>query len=153
MLAVGDRAPEFRARDQDGSELTLAELTRDGPLVLYFYPKDFTRGCTKEACLFRDSHAEMRKLDAQVVGVSIDDEKSHKGFAEKHGLQFRLLADPDRTVSKAYDVLQPFGIFTKRVTYVIDREQRIRGVFHHELAVGKHVDRVRQLLHELKSGA
>src|SRR5262245_10013148 len=149
MLAVGDRAPDFMGRDQEGQAVSLGELTRDGPLVLYFYPKDFTRGCTKEACYFRDSHAEMRKLDAQVVGVSIDSEESHQRFAQKHGLQFRLVADSDKTIARAYDVLVPFGLFTKRVTYVIDREQRIRGVFHHEIAVGKHVERVRQLLEEL----
>lgn len=148
MLKVGDRAPSIRGRDQHGQEIALDALTSKGPVVLYFYPKDFTRVCTQEACLFRDSHSEFQGLGAEIVGVSLDREETHKRFAEKHQLNFHLLADPDKSIARAFGVLrlETFNLFTKRATFVIDREGIIRAVLHHELSAQKHVDGVRRAL-------
>lgn len=146
MLNVGDRAPSVRGRDQNGELVALDEFRGKGPVVLYFYPKDFTRVCTQEACLFRDAHGELQGLGAEVIGVSLDDEETHRRFAEKYRLGFHLLADEDKSIARAFGVLRLFNLFTKRVTFVIDREGIIRGVFHHELSAQKHVDSVRALL-------
>src|SRR5262245_20217653 len=128
MLAVGDVAPDFEGLDQDGAKLTLSSLLEKGKLVLYFYPRDFTTVCTMQVCLFRDSDSMLSKLGAQVVGVSSDSVESHRGFADKHEVGFRLIADPDLGIIKAYDVGRWLLGFAKRVTYVIGRDRRILGV-------------------------
>lgn len=122
------------------------DLLAKGPVVLYFYPRDFTPGCTREACEFRDAFEDLQGLGASIVGVSIDDEASHAKFAGRHGLPFSLLSDADRSLAKAYDVVRAFGLGTSRVTYVIDRSSRIRGAFHHELSMSKHVAEAKALL-------
>ena len=139
MLRTGQRAPDFVGVDQNGNTVSLDDLVKDAIVVLYFYPKDFTAVCTQEACLFRDAYENLRGRGATIVGVSLDGQATHARFANKHGLPFRLLADPDKKISRAYDALQLFGFFTKRVTYVIDRNKMIRGVFHHELSATKHL--------------
>ena len=146
MLAVGDTAPEFEGLDQGGTKLTLSGLLEKGKVVLYFYPRDFTTVCTAQVCLFRDSDSLLSKLGAQVVGVSSDSVESHRGFAEKHQVGFRLIADPDQSIIKTYDVNRWLLGFAKRVTYVIGRDRRILGVFHHELSAQKHLDDVIRLL-------
>ncbi len=146
MLRVGERAPGFRGQDQDGHEIVLEELLAEGPVVLYFYPSDFTPVCTKEACFFRDAHADLADRGARVVGVSSDTEASHRDFARKHGLNFPLLSDPDRRLARDYDAAHPLGLGTARVTYVIGPDGTIRGAFHHELRAKKHVDQVLDLL-------
>lgn len=146
MLAVGDRAPDFEGVDQSGRRWTLDELVKDSSIVLYFYPKDFTPVCTKEACLFRDAYEELATSGAKVVGVSTDDAASHAKFAEHHRLPFPLLSDPDKRIASAYEARQLLGLLSKRVTYVIDRDKRVRGVFHHELSAQKHLDDVRRML-------
>lgn len=146
MLKVGDRAPSFRAPDQDGKEIALEDLLANGPVVLYFYPRDFTPVCTKEACLFRDAHGELADRGAQVIGVSADTEQTHREFAGKHDLKFPLLSDPNRKLAKDYRAVHPFGLGTQRVTYVIGQDGHIRGAFHHELRAQKHVDEVLELL-------
>src|SRR4029450_177609 len=98
MYTKGSLAPEFELADQSGSIRTLSSLLSDGPLILYFYPADFTPGCTKEACSFRDLHQDLMKANLRVVGVSPQDVESHRKFAGKHGLSFTLLADPDKKV-------------------------------------------------------
>ena len=150
MLDVGTPAPHFRGLDQHGKERTLQNLTERGPLVLYFYPKDFTPICTEEACIFRDAYEEIRELGAQVVGVSIDSVESHSQFAARYQIPFPLLADPDKTIVKAYKALKAFGLFTSRVTFVIDREGIIRGSFSHQLSARKHLEDVRKALRELR---
>jgi peroxiredoxin Q/BCP len=123
---VGDPAPGFELRDQDG-QLHSLEDYRDQWVVLYFYPKDDTPGCTTEACEFRDNIFAFKELNAQILGVSLDDVDSHKAFAENHGLPFPLLADADGVVSSAYGVkTRMLGIsIAKRQTFVIDPEGRI----------------------------
>jgi thioredoxin-dependent peroxiredoxin len=116
-LSVGDKAPSFTAKDTNGNIVSLSDFTNK-PVVLYFYPKDDTPGCTKEACSFRDSYAEYQSKNIAVLGVSTDDETSHQKFTEKYSLPFPLLADLDQSITKAYDV--DGGGYAKRVTYVIE---------------------------------
>jgi peroxiredoxin Q/BCP len=151
MLDVGTPAPPFSGRDQHGREIRSAELLARGPLVLYFYPRDFTPGCTREACLFRDAFEDLQALGATIVGVSADSEGSHKRFAAIHNIPFSLLADEDRALARAYDVLRPFGLGARRVTYVIGQDGRIRGVFHSELSMSRHVAEARAVLQKLRN--
>ena len=134
LLAVGDRAPAFSTVDQDGAPVDLKDF-KGRKVVLYFYPKDDTPGCTKEACSFRDGYAAFRRRKIEVLGVSVDDEKSHKKFAEKFDLPFRLLADPDKKIVRAYGVWGEKSLYgrkymgTHRVTYVVDEKGKIAAVF------------------------
>lgn len=150
MLDKGAKAPEFELADQDGRRHTLKSLLADGPLILYFYPADFTPGCTKEACSFRDLHQELMKAKLRVVGVSPQDVDSHRRFAEQHDLNFPLLADPDKTVVKAYDLDGPLGFGVRRGTYLIGRDGRIVDSVLADLRIGAHETFV---LEAIKSGA
>ena len=125
-VAVGQPAPGFELTDQDGETHTLEDY-RDQWVVLYFYPKDDTPGCTTEACEFRDDIFKFRRMGCQVIGVSLDDEASHKAFAEKHGLPFPLLADTEGVAADAYGVKGSFAGMTiaKRQTFLIDPEGRV----------------------------
>jgi len=116
-LTVGTPAPAFATKDDSGKDVTLADF-KGKTVVLYFYPKDDTPGCTKEAQSFRDNHDAYQGKEIVVLGVSRDDEASHKAFKEKYGLPFQLLVDKDGTLTKAYDV--DGGGYSKRVTYIID---------------------------------
>jgi peroxiredoxin Q/BCP len=109
------------------------------PVVLFFYPKDNTLGCTKEVCAFRDSFEALGRLDAEIIGISSDSVDSHRGFAEKHNLPFTLLSDEGGKVRKRYGVPSTFGLFPGRVTYVIDKGGVVRHVFSSQLEVEKHV--------------
>jgi peroxiredoxin Q/BCP len=146
VLSVGDAAPDFQRSDHEGRAVHLQELTQQGAVVLYFYPKDFTPVCTREACYFRDAYEDLRGLGATVVGVSIDQDATHQAFARKYELPFSLVADQDGSLAKAYDVKALLRPMTKRVTYVIDQGRIIRGVFHYELRAQKHVDEVTRCL-------
>lgn len=125
-LAVGTVAPEFTVKDTNGNTVSLSDF-KGKTVILYFYPKDDTPGCTKEAQGFRDAYPEYQGKDMVVLGVSMDDEASHKAFTEKYGLPFQLLADTDGAITKAYDV--EGGGYSKRVTYIIDGEGTISKVF------------------------
>lgn len=125
-LKAGSQAPGFELLDQSGTPRSLQEF-RGKWLVLYFYPKDETRGCTQEACSFRDTREDFSQLDAQVVGISVDDVASHKAFAENHGLNFPILADITKQTSRAYGVLSPLG-FANRVTFLISPEGQIKDI-------------------------
>jgi peroxiredoxin Q/BCP len=150
MLEKGRKAPEFDLPDQDGRRHTLKSLLADGPLILYFYPADFTPGCTKEACSFRDLHQDLMKAKLRVVGVSPQDVESHRRFADQHGLNFPLLADPDKTVVKAYDLDGPLGFGVRRGTYLISRDGKIQDSVLADLRIGAHEAFV---LNAIKSGA
>ncbi|WP_017663119.1 peroxiredoxin [Baaleninema simplex] len=125
-LSTGSVAPDFTAKDTNGNTVKLSDF-KGKTVVLYFYPKDDTPGCTKEAQGFRDSYPEFQGKDIVVLGVSMDDEASHKQFAEKYGLPFQLVADVDGSITKAYDV--EGGGYAKRVTYIIDSDGKIAKVF------------------------
>ena len=146
MLSVGDPAPPFEGVDQHGQRIVLDELVQRSLVVLYFYPKDFTRVCTQQACLFRDLYEDLKARNVTIVGVSLDGSASHARFSNEHGLPFSLLSDGDKRIAKAYGVLRLFGILTKRVTFVIDHARTIAGVFHHELSARKHLDDLEALL-------
>ena len=124
-LAVGTDAPAFTTKDTNGNTVSLSDF-KGKTVVLYFYPKDDTPGCTKQACSFRDARPEYQGKDIVVLGVSADDEASHQAFTEKYGLNFPLLADTDQSLIKAYDV--EGGGYAKRVTYVIDGNGKITHV-------------------------
>ena len=124
-LAVGTDAPAFTVKDTNGKMVSLSDFAGK-TVVLYFYPKDDTPGCTKQACSFRDAQAEYQGKDIVVLGVSADDEVSHQQFTQKYNLSFPLLADTEKTMIKAYDV--DGGGYAKRVTYVIDSNGKIIDV-------------------------
>ena len=138
MLKQGTQAPEFELRDQDGRRHTLKSLLEDGPIILYFYPADFTPGCTKEACSFRDLQKDLVAANLRVVGVSPQDAESHRRFAAKHGLNFPLLADPDKLAVKAYDVDGPLGFGVRRGTYLIGTDGKIRDSVLADLRITEH---------------
>lgn len=153
MLALGTAAPTLDAVDHHGKPLRSAELLAKGPLVVYFYPKDFTPGCTREACMFRDAYAELDGQGATIVGISMDDDASHNRFAERYQLPFSLVADPKFAIARQWGVARPLGLGAWRVTYVMDTTGKIRGAFHHEISMSKHVTEVRELLEQLKQAA
>ena len=138
MLKNGTQAPDFDLEDQDGRRHTLKSLLKNGPLILYFYPADFTPGCTKEACSFRDLQKDLVAARLRVVGVSPQDAESHKRFAAKHGLNFPLLADPDKRAVKAYDVDGPLGFGVRRGTYLIGADGRIQDSVLADLRISEH---------------
>src|SRR5215211_4127556 len=140
-VTAGSVAPDFTLPSQSGETVSLGDFLGKRPVVLFFYPKDNTLGCTKEVCSFRDSYEELRNLDAGVIGISSDSVDSHKGFAEKHKLPFTLLSDEGGKVRSLYGVPKTWGIFAGRVTYVIDEERVVRNVFSSQMEVEKHVER------------
>lgn len=139
-IAVGDKAPDFQLRDQNGRTVSLADFRGKKAVVVYFYPKDETPGCTKEACSFRDSYEDFVKAGAEVIGVSGDSVDKHQAFAEHHRLPFTLLADSGNALRKAYGVPSTLWILPGRVTYVIDRQGVVQHVFDSQLQATKHID-------------
>jgi peroxiredoxin Q/BCP len=138
---VGYVAPDFTLRSQSGEDVSLGNfVSRKRAIVLFFYPKDDTPGCTKEACSFRDGYERFEKLEAEVIGVSSDSVRSHQRFAHRHALPFVLLSDEGGEVRKLYGVPNTLGLFPGRVTYVIDDEGVVRHVFSSQLGVTKHVE-------------
>ncbi len=148
MLAVGDEAPDFEAMDQQGKAFRLRDQ-RGSWIVLYFYPKDEAVGCTAEACAFRDSMEELTSLGVEVVGVSTQSVDSHKAFASNHRLNFTLLADEDKKVSRLYGALGILGL-SRRVTYIIDPQRRITDVYRSEVRPKSHVEHVRGVIATLR---
>ncbi len=139
-IQVGDRAPDFTLPDQSGAPVSLADLIGDRVVVLYFYPKDETAGCTAQACSFRDSYDVFAEAGAQVVGVSADSVESHASFARHHNLPFVLLSDSDGVARRAYGVTGTLGgLLPGRVTFVIDHEGVVRHVFSSLGRIGSHV--------------
>ncbi len=157
MLEVGQKAPAFDLRDQDGQTHSL-DGYRGKWLVVYFYPRDDTPGCTKEACSFRDAYGDLAALDAAVVGVSADDALAHRKFAQKYDLNFPLLADPDKVMLEAYGAWvekQMYGkrvMGVQRVTYIIDPDGKVAKTWPKVTAEG-HGDEVREALAELASAS
>ena len=150
MLETGQKAPDFSLPNKEGETVQFYDLLKKGHAVLYFYPKNETPGCTKEACAFRDAYEDFREAGAEVVGVSADSSSSHLKFASNRRLPFVLLSDPDFKVHKLYDASPSlFGIFRARITYVIDREGTIRHAFSSQLNIGRHVKDALEILRGL----
>jgi peroxiredoxin Q/BCP len=147
-LTVGDRAPQFQAVLQDGSTFNLADLLGKKIIVLFFYPKDHTPVCTKEACAFRDSYEKFVAAGAEVIGVSSDSAASHQAFAAKHRLPFPIISDHDRALRKLFGVPNPLGVVPGRVTYVIDRQGVVRLVFSALFASDGHVRKALAVVRE-----
>jgi peroxiredoxin Q/BCP len=139
-LTVGDKIPEFSLPDQNGDQFRISDYLGRQPMVIYFYPKDDTPGCTKEACSFRDSYEEFTDRDVKVIGISADDVESHKNFAQKYNLPFTLLADTRNEVRKLFGVRSNMlGLIPGRVTYVVNAEGLIIYIFESQLKATKHI--------------
>ncbi|MEL7340005.1 MAG: peroxiredoxin [Bacteroidota bacterium] len=150
MSNLGTQAPDFALPNQDGQTVRLSDFLGKKHVVLYFYPKDETPGCTKEACGFRDSYESFKDAGAEVIGVSADSPKSHAAFARNHRLSFTLLSDRDRSVAKSYDVSGSlFGLLPGRETFVIDKDGIIRHRFSSQLNIGRHIDDALKVLQGL----
>lgn len=144
MLAVGDRAPEFSLPDERGIEVSLTSVLHMGPLLLYFYPADFTPGCTREACGIAEYFPTLEAQSIRVLGVSPQSPDSHRRFRERHNLPFALLCDPGKTVIRMYDVDGPLGLGVRRTTYLVDPARIIRGAVQADFRIQRHLDFIRQ---------
>jgi peroxiredoxin Q/BCP len=151
MLQRGDEAPDFSLPDQDGRSRRLSELLKAEPLILYFYPADFTPGCTREACDLRDLHARILAAGLKVVGVSPQSPESHRRFRDEHALPFVLLSDEDKRVIKAYGVDGPLGIGVRRATFLIDARRRIVDAVLADLRIGRHQEFVERAIEARES--
>ena len=143
-VRVGDLAPDFTLPDQLGEQVRLGDLVGKKNVVLYFYPKDATPGCTAEARAFRDAYDTFTAAETEVVGVSSDSIKSHQRFAAKHDLPFKLLSDRDGAVRALYGVERTLGILPGRVTYVIDRQGIVQHMYSSQFAARRHVGEARK---------
>src|SRR5262245_18492404 len=144
MLRSGDRAPDFTLVDHEGRPARLADLLAQGPLILYFYPADFTPGCTSEACSIRDLHSELRAAGLNVVGVSPQDSATHARFRSRHDLPFTLLADTDKRVIKEYGVDGPIGLGVRRATFLILPSGEIADTVLADLRIARHEQFIRR---------
>ena len=148
-LKPGDKAPDFSLKDQDGNTVTLAQFLGKKNLVLYFYQKDFTMGCTAEACAFRDSYEIFLEKGAEVIGVSADPAESHREFREQHRLPFTLLSDPGWKTAEMYGAGKVFGLIPSRVSFIIDKKGVIRHVFVAQFRAELHTAEALRVLDEL----
>ncbi len=139
MLDIGEEAPDFELSDQNGATVRLSDLRGKRNAVLFFYPKDNTLVCTLEVCAFRDAHMELLAQEAEVIGISADPVDSHKQVTQRWRLPYQLLTDADGAVRKAYQVGRTLGLFPGRVTYIIDKEGRVRGSINDPLRAKQHV--------------
>jgi peroxiredoxin Q/BCP len=149
-VKAGDLAPDFTLPSQMGDTVTLSEFRGKKNVVLYFYPKDETTGCTKEACAFRDSYDAFTAIGAEVLGISSQSVESHKSFASHHGLPFILLSDEGGKVRQLYGVPSTFGIIPGRVTYIIDKQGIVRHVFNSQSHPELHVEEAMKVLKEIE---
>jgi peroxiredoxin Q/BCP len=150
VVKVGDKAPDFTLPSQMGDNVTLSEFLGKKNIVLYFYPKDETPGCTREACTFRDSYEELTRLGAEVLGVSGQSVASHKSFATHYGLPFILLSDVGNKVRELYGVPSSMGLIPGRVTYIIDKKGVVRHIFNSQTQTERHVEEAKTTLKELE---
>ncbi|HEY2145848.1 MAG TPA: peroxiredoxin [Steroidobacteraceae bacterium] len=146
MLKAGERAPEFTLPDETSTDRSLTELLSSGAIVLYFYPADFTPGCTRQACVLRDLHTEVQRAGLRVVGVSPQSPESHAKFKAKYNLPFVLLSDQQKAVIKMYGVNGPLGIGVRRASYLVDGGRRIRDAVLADFMIGRHADFVRKAI-------
>ena len=146
MLAIGERAPDFKLPDQDGREQRLSRLMNGQALILYFYPADFTPGCTREACDLRDLHTRILSVGLRVVGVSPQSPESHRRFREQHQLPFTLLSDVDKVAIRALDVDGPLGIGVRRATFLLDPQRKIIDAVLADLRISRHQEFVERAI-------
>lgn len=152
LRAVGTPALEFVLPDQTGNNVQLSELCAKGPVVLFFYPKDETSVCTKEACGFRDAHGRFLRSGATVLGISPDSAQSHAAFVKHHGLPYQLLVDGGGRVADSFGVKKLFGLFPGRATFVVDQAQTIRLAYSSALDAQEHVNQALRVVSQLAQG-
>ena len=150
MLSTGDTAPDFTLQDQSGSDVRLSELLANGPVVLFFYPKAMTTGCTKESCHFRDLAGEFAEVGAQRVGISADKVAKQAAFDQKHDLGYPLLSDADKAVAAQFGVKRMGPLMNKRATFVIGTDRKVLAAISSEMNMDVHAD---QALDVLRTGA
>ena len=148
-VQVGDHAPDFTLPNQSGEPVRLSDFLGKTDIVLYFYPKDDTSGCTAEACSFRDSYEVFKDAGAEVIGVSSDSAESHQRFAAKNRLPFTLLSDAGGALRKRYGVSATFGLLPGRVTYIIDKQGVVRNIFSSQFTPEKHISEALKTLQAL----
>ena len=149
-MNIGEFCPHFVLKDQNGNLFSSNKWIGKKKLVIFFYPKDETPGCTKEACSFRDRHEEFLKYDCQVIGISSDSVESHKQFSERHNFNYILLADTNKEVRKLFGVPGSlFGLLPGRVTYIIDLEGKIRGVHNSQLNPISHIEEALEVVKQI----
>ncbi len=151
MLKIGDTAPPFTLPDPEGKMVTLAQLLQVGPILLYFYPADFTLICTRQACLYRDCTPALKELGIQIVGISRQDPESKVRFADEYKLGFTLLSDVTGTVTKAYGATFLGGIFVRRIAFVIQADGRISDKVESLFSLEKHERLVREMIQRRKA--
>jgi peroxiredoxin Q/BCP len=151
-LKVGDSAPDFTLPSQTGESVNLKERMGKKEIVLYFYPKDNTPGCTAEAGAFRDSYEKFKQFGADVMGVSSDSVESHRGFATKCDLPFTLLSDAEGKLRRLYSVPSTLGVLPGRVTYIIDKKGIVRHIFSSQMNPRRHVDEAISVLRSIREG-
>jgi peroxiredoxin Q/BCP len=152
-MQTGDLAPDFSLPADDGSTVTLSEVLQQGRVVLFFYPKAMTSGCTKESCHFRDLGAEFDGVGAVRLGISADRVDKQAAFSAKHGFDYRLLSDTDKQVAKQFGVKRPGPMINKRSTFVIDQDRRVLAVISSETNMDKHADEALAVLREAPTPA
>src|SRR3954468_11893062 len=145
-MNTGDLAPDFALPAEDGSIIRLSDELKNGPVVLFFYPKAMTPGCTAESCHFRDLAGEFAAVKTRILGISADPVERQQKFTEKHSFGFPLLSDTDRSVARAYGVKRPGPIFNRRMTFVIGTDRRLLAVLHSETKMEKHADEALEVL-------
>jgi peroxiredoxin Q/BCP len=148
-VKIGDSAPDFSLRSESGETVSLSDFVGQKPVVVYFYPKDDTPGCTAESCAFRDSYEAFKDAGAEVIGISSDSVESHQKFASKYNLPFHLLSDADGKTRQQYGVPATLGLLPGRVTYVIDKEGIVRHIFNSQFNPKAHVTEAIQVLRSL----
>ena len=148
-VKIGDRAPDFTLDSQSGDKVRLKDFIGKKIIVLYFYPKDGTPGCTAEACSFRDNYDVFKQAGAEVIGISSDAVESHSAFVLKYNLQFILLSDKDQTVRRLYGVPSTLGLLPGRVTYIIDKKGIVRHVFSSQFNATKHISEALRVIQSL----
>ena len=146
MLEPGTMAPEFVLKTHDGTETSLTSLLQSGPLILFFYPADFTPGCTKEACAIRDIYDDIESVGLTVAGISPQGADSHTRFREMHTLPFVLISDPLKVAVKMYDVDGPFGVGVRRATYLINQAGSITDAIMADVLIGRHLEFIRKVV-------
>ena len=151
-MQTGDEVPDFELAADGGQQIRLYEELRQGPVVLFFYPKAMTSGCTAESCHFRDLAAEFAAVGARRLGISADSVERQRQFAAKHNFDYPLLSDPDRSVAKVFGVKRPGPLFNRRATFVIGTNHRLLASIHSELNMDKHADEALAVLRSEQAG-
>lgn len=149
MLQVGELAPDFELPDQQGKSVKLSQLKGKSHVVIFFYPKDNTPGCTAQSCSFRDNYSGFRELNTEIIGISSDSINSHASFASEHNLPFPILSDADKRVRKLYQVKNTLGVLPARATFVVDKAGVIRFALSSQMNIQQHIDKSLEMIRSL----